>query len=194
MQHFAACESFDCGRTFFGFYIPCAVPPANVTWEGEGYFAARIAGTVCHERISITFRAMSWNVTSGERYHWWRLRLVFTSAKGNAYSMIHHLKYKQRPDVGVEVEPGTAGDLLQVPAFASDRSDHSGSFTPGEARLRGYNPGGLFCGRTREPAWVTRFCRMALRKVVATSTQTRKHRVDRFRNVEHVSRRPTRLV
>jgi predicted amidophosphoribosyltransferase len=99
--------------------------------------------------------------------------------------MIHHLKYKQRPDVGVEVGAWYGRDLLQVPAFASIDLIIPVPLHPEKLRLRGYNQAACFAeglgigmGKTVLPD--------GLRKVVATSTQTRKHRFDRFRNVEHV--------
>jgi len=99
--------------------------------------------------------------------------------------MIHHLKYKQRPDVGVEVGTWYGRDLLQVPAFASIELIIPVPLHPEKLRLRGYNQAACFAeglgtgmGKTVLPD--------GLLKVVATSTQTRKHRFDRFRNVEHV--------
>jgi predicted amidophosphoribosyltransferase len=99
--------------------------------------------------------------------------------------MIHHLKYKQRPDVGVEVGAWYGRDLLQVPAFASIDLIIPVPLHPEKLRLRGYNQAACFAeglgtgmGKTVLPD--------GLLKVVATSTQTRKHRFDRFRNVEHV--------
>lgn len=146
--------------------------------------------THCRYRLPRThFHHFPGNVV--ERHFWGKIPLVAAAAcfhfsKGERVQrMIHHLKYKQRPDVGVEVGTWYGRDLLQVPAFASIDLIIPVPLHPEKLRLRGYNQAACFAeglgigmGKTVLPD--------GLLKVVATSTQTRKHRFDRFRNVEHV--------
>jgi ComF family protein len=146
--------------------------------------------THCRYRLPRThFHRFPGNVV--ERHFWGKIPLqaaaaCFHFSKGERVQrMIHQLKYKQRPDVGVEVGTFYGKELLHEPVFASVDVIVPVPLHPEKLRLRGYNQAACFAeglaagmGRTALPE--------ALRKTTATATQTRKHRFDRFRNVDRV--------
>lgn len=175
-------------QDFFWLLYPvrCAACERDLV-EGE-----RAICTYCRYRMPRThFHRFPGNIV--ERHFWGKIPLeaaaaCFHFSKGERVQrMIHHLKYKQRPDVGVEVGQWYGKELLHSPVFASVERIVPVPLHPEKLRLRGYNQAacfaeGLASGLDR-PALPD-----ALYKGVATATQTRKHRYDRFKNVERVFR------
>lgn len=113
------------------------------------------------------------------------LALFNFSKKGKVQQILHSLKYKNQPELGVYLGRlyGTQlmdGDLIKsvdliipVPLFASRR------------RIRGYNQSTQFAMGLAEKLGIP-FSETILERVTATETQTRKSKLNRWKNVEEV--------
>lgn len=100
--------------------------------------------------------------------------------------LIHHLKYKGRRDVGIFIGK-LMGMELQESIYNEIDLVIPVPLHVKRLRQRGYNQSdcfaeGLSAGLKKD------FSLTALERVEATSTQTRKHRFERFRNVENIFR------
>jgi ComF family protein len=124
------------------------------------------------------------------RHFWGKVRVRNASAyyyfsKGEkVQKLIHQLKYKGRKDVGVEIgrlmgyelrstEYEKAEIIIPVPLHKK------------RLKKRGYNQSDCFAEGLAE-ALKIKFDPEGLLRTEETSTQTRKHRFERYRNVENV--------
>jgi len=102
--------------------------------------------------------------------------------------LIHHLKYKGRKDVGSFIGRLMGREFIKSPFSAIDLVVPV-PLHQSKLRIRGYNQSdclaeGLAQGMNKE------FSFNALARTLATSTQTRKHRFERYKNVENIFRVP----
>ncbi len=122
---------------------------------------------------------------------WGKVRVQGASAyyhfgKGEkVQKLIHQLKYKDRKDIGEFVGEIFGYDLMQYSPFNSVDLVVPVPLHPSRLRQRGYNQSDSFAeglatamGATFEPH--------ALKRLKATSTQTQKHRFERYENVNKV--------
>lgn len=99
--------------------------------------------------------------------------------------MIHQLKYKNRPDIGLRLGQLCAGALSQGDIFGDPDLIVPVPLHPAKQKGRGYNQAACF-GRGLSEVWELPLREDVLRRVKNTSSQTRKHRFERSANVERV--------
>ncbi len=98
---------------------------------------------------------------------------------------IHHLKYKNKPDIGLLIGREFGRKLRDSEAFKTIELVLPVPLHPKKERLRGYNQSALFAQGLAEAMDVPMMSKVLLRKHF-TETQTRKKRMERFQNVEEV--------
>lgn len=126
-----------------------------------------------------------------ERLFWGRVPVVAAAALfkfkkgGGVQSLIHHLKYKNRPDIGRYFGRMLGEELRQNPQFLTVDALVPIPLHPKKRRLRGYNQSeeiaaGIAMALER-PVWPD-----VLVRQVATSTQTKRSALQRWENVRTV--------
>lgn len=106
----------------------------------------------------------------------------FHFSKGEGVqTLVHRLKYKGRSDIGRFLGDWMGRELLQDDTFASVDLIVPVPLHPHRLRRRGYNQSAVIAEGLSQS--LQRPYADALVRTVATPTQTRKHRFDRFRNV-----------
>ena len=126
-----------------------------------------------------------------ERLFWGRVPVVAAAALfkfkkgGGVQSLIHHLKYKNRPDIGRYFGRMLGEELRQNPQFLTVDAIVPIPLHPKKRRLRGYNQSeeiaaGIAMALER-PVWPD-----VLVRQVATSTQTKRSAFQRWENVRTV--------
>lgn len=123
-----------------------------------------------------------------EKIFWGRLPLRAATAqyyftKGSLMQeILHHLKYKGHQDLGVQL-----GRMMGESLFHSGRFEPDAlvplPLHPARERQRGYNQSRLLCDGLAEvlhlPVWAD-----VIQRPLFTQTQTRKGRVERWKNME----------
>jgi len=107
--------------------------------------------------------------------------LQFT-AGGMVQHMLHRLKYKGDREVGLELGRRMAEDVMTSPRFASVDTVMPVPLHPRKQRQRGYNQSQVLVDGLRQ-AWPLRTVPDELLRTVRTSTQTKRGRMERWRNV-----------
>lgn len=110
----------------------------------------------------------------------------FLFTKGGAVQeMVHQLKYNTQTDVGIVLGKLYGSELKESPFFKGIDVIVPVPLHPKKLRKRGYNQCDFFAHGLSSsldvPADTVNF-----RRVVATGTQTRRSRFDRWKNVEYV--------
>ena len=125
-----------------------------------------------------------------EKHFWGRVPVVAATAffhfnKGErVQTLIHRLKYKGRIEVGKAVGAWMGYALMEVDEFASIDVIVPVPLHPRRRHRRGYNQSQLLA-EGLAIAMEKPFSD-AMVRITATSTQTRKHRYERFENVDRV--------
>ncbi len=110
--------------------------------------------------------------------------------KGNkVQNLIHQLKYKQHPEVGIKIGKLMGNDLKQGGWFNNLDLIIPVPLHPNKERVRGYNQSAAFAKGLSETLEVSASFEL-LHRNKHTSTQTRKHRFERFENVNQVFNLP----
>ncbi len=110
--------------------------------------------------------------------------LTFHKA-GKVQRLIHQLKYKGQQEVGVDAGVLYGNELRESPLFADVDTIVPIPLHPSRERQRGYNQATCF-GRGLAQAMHAELDTTSLIRASVTSTQTRKSRFDRWKNVEEV--------
>lgn len=98
---------------------------------------------------------------------------------------IHHLKYKNKPDIGLMIGRAFGRKLRESAWFKPVQVVIPVPLHPRKERLRGYNQSMMFAQGIAEAMELPLHGKVLLRKSF-TETQTRKKRMERFQNVEEV--------
>jgi ComF family protein len=106
------------------------------------------------------------------------------SKKGDSQKILHQLKYKNRPEIGVELGR-IYGNLLKESGFDKEWDQ----ITPVplhslKQKRRGYNQSEQFALGISEALNIP--IRLCLKRIQFTETQTRKSRMERIENVSNV--------
>ncbi len=118
------------------------------------------------------------NVAAAASYY------LFTKGE-KVQHLIHLLKYRKRKDVGVFIGELYGYDLRKSPEFSTIDVIVPVPLHPKKFRKRGYNQSECFAEGLSKSMKVT-FDTKSLRRNSETQTQTRKHRFERFENVDRV--------
>jgi ComF family protein len=98
---------------------------------------------------------------------------------------IHHLKYKNKPDIGLMIGREFGRKLRESDFFKTVDGIIPVPLHPRKERLRGYNQSTMFAKGLSEAMEVPMLDKVLLRSAF-TQTQTRKKRMERFQNVDAV--------
>jgi len=98
---------------------------------------------------------------------------------------VHHLKYKNKPDIGLLIGREFGRKLHTAAIFNSIDGIVPVPLHPRKERLRGYNQSAMFAQGLSEAMDVPLFDKVLVRQT-NTQTQTRKKRMERFQNVDEV--------
>lgn len=99
--------------------------------------------------------------------------------------LIHQLKYEGKKEVGHFVGEAYGMELKESPLFSSAEVVVPVPLHASKLRKRGFNQSDFF-GQGVADAMNIPFSADALKRNMATETQTRKHRYERFENVDRV--------
>ena len=118
-------------------------------------------------------------------------RFPFTAASaflqftrdGMVQRMLHRLKYQGDRPTGIELGNRMALELMTSARFSSVDTIMAVPLHPRKLHQRGYNQAQVLVDGMRE-VWPLRDPGAELLRIVRTTTQTRKGRMDRWRNVE----------
>ena len=122
---------------------------------------------------------------------WGRLPVQWGSAayhftrKSPIQKALHHLKYHNKPDIGVMIGRELGKKLLANPACAPVDAIVPVPLHPKRERLRGYNQSTVFAQGLSDAMNVPLLSQSLLR-CTHTATQTNKKRMERFQNVGEV--------
>ena len=98
---------------------------------------------------------------------------------------VHHLKYKNKPDIGLLIGREFGRKLHTAALFNSIDGIVPVPLHPRKERLRGYNQSAMFAQGLSEAMDVPLLDKVLVRQT-NTQTQTRKKRMERFQNVDEV--------
>ena len=98
---------------------------------------------------------------------------------------VHHLKYKNKPDIGLQLGREYGRKLLASDWFKSVDGIVPVPLHPRKERLRGYNQSTMFAQGLSEVMDVPLISNVLVRRSF-TETQTNKKRMERFKNVGEV--------
>ncbi len=99
--------------------------------------------------------------------------------------LIHHLKYKGRKDVGEFTGELFGYEIMNTQPFSAVNLIVPVPLHPAKLRIRGYNQSECFAEGIAKAMGVS-YHHEALLRLKATDTQTRKHRYERYENVNKV--------
>jgi ComF family protein len=102
---------------------------------------------------------------------------------GMVQRMLHRLKYESDRPTGLELGNRMAMDLMASARFSSVDAVLAVPLHPRKLKQRGYNQAQVLVDGMRE-VWPLRDPGAGLMRIVRTATQTRRGRLDRWRNVE----------
>lgn len=128
-----------------------------------------------------------------EQLFWGKVPLQAASAwlhfgpRGKVQRMLHRLKYAHDRDVGLWLGRGMATELMASQRFAGVDTLMPVPLHPRKERQRGYNQSQVIVEGMRE-AWPLEAAAGGLMRVVRTPSQTRRGRLDRWRNVREAFR------
>jgi ComF family protein len=109
--------------------------------------------------------------------------MYYFQKKAPIQRALHQLKYGNQPEVGILIGRLYGRLLAQSPVFASLEGIVPVPLHPLKLRQRGYNQSAVFAQGLSETLRVPVLADALVRGVYATS-QTRKHRIERYENVE----------
>ena len=120
--------------------------------------------------------------------------MYYFQRKSPIQRALHHLKYQNQPQVGVQIGREFGQKLLQSPVFQTVEGILPVPLHPRKERLRGYNQSAMLAQGMAEVMGLP-IVKGALVRPLFTATQTRKKRMERFENVGGVFaiERPDRL-
>ncbi len=162
--------------------------PQPCTSCGEASPSPRVP--VCHHCLA-RLPATGFENHAGnpvEKLFWGRVSLqaacsIFYFSRGSGLqSMIHHLKYLNRPDVGVFLGRRMGEALLQSGRFRNMEALVPLPLYPARQRKRGYNQAECLA-RGMSDVMAIPVLDSVVRRVSKTDTQTRKNRMERWQNV-----------
>ena len=104
---------------------------------------------------------------------------------GKVQHLIHQLKYKQHPEVGVKIGGLMGNDLIGSQHFNNLDVVIPVPLHPDKQRTRGYNQSATFALGLAAAMGIASSVTI-LQRSKFTATQTRKHRFERFENVNRV--------
>jgi len=146
--------------------------------------------THCHYKIRPTnYHLLDTNPVL-ERF-WGRVELhhatsIFTFTKGGILqNLIHQLKYKKRPQIGLELGKMTGNILKKSPYYQDIDYIIPVPLHPKKEHIRGYNQAAKYAqgiAETLDTEWSGNF----LIRNTHTESQTKKSRLERFENVMRV--------
>jgi ComF family protein len=125
------------------------------------------------------------------KHFWGKVKIEAASgyyyfSKGErVQQLIHQLKYKGRKDVGLLTGELYGYDLLNTAPYSSADIVVPVPLHPKKLRKRGYNQSDFFAEGIAAAMGI-KFGPHVLKKIDETETQTRKHRFERFENVNKV--------
>jgi ComF family protein len=99
--------------------------------------------------------------------------------------MLHALKYEGARDVGIEIGKLYGRELMQSDVFASSERIVPVPLHPEKQRIRGFNQSEIFARGISESIPGIQYSN-AVERAIPTSSQTRKSRFERWKNVETV--------
>lgn len=108
--------------------------------------------------------------------------LIFTKG-GKVQRMLHRLKYRGDKEVGLELGRRMAEDVFKSPRFATVDLLMAVPLHPRREKQRGYNQAQVLVDGMAS-AWPVPTAQNGLLRMAETRTQTRKGRLDRWRNVK----------
>lgn len=109
--------------------------------------------------------------------------LLRFNSSGMVQRMLHRLKYRGDTEIGLELGRRMARAAMGSRRFADVDTLIAVPLHPRKEKQRGYNQSQVLVDGMRE-AWPTRTSGAGLLRVAATRTQTKRGRVDRWKNVE----------
>ncbi len=104
---------------------------------------------------------------------------------GRTQSLIHHLKYAHKPEIGTKLGRFYGAILKGSPHFQSIDVIVPVPLHPHKKKIRGYNQSDTFARGLSESMGLPWY-RNGLKRNLYTATQTKKSRLERFKNVERV--------
>lgn len=122
------------------------------------------------------------------KHFWGKVKIEAASgyyyfSKGErVQQLIHQLKYKGRKDVGLFTGELYGYDLLNTSPYEDAEVVVPVPLHPAKLKKRGYNQSDFFAEGIASAMGI-KFGPKVLRKTEATETQTRKHRYERYENV-----------
>jgi ComF family protein len=113
------------------------------------------------------------------------MALLYFTKGGRTQNLIHHLKYKDQPDIGLFLGRAIGLRLLQSDAYSGIDLLLPVPLHPRRQRLRGYNQSDYIARGISEALQVP-IATNVLYRNVSTATQTKKDRYDRYINLQQV--------
>jgi ComF family protein len=110
--------------------------------------------------------------------------LRFTKS-GRIQGLLHHLKYKNRPEIGVALGKVYASKILEAGFVPPFHVIVPVPLHPSRLRRRGYNQSAKF-GEGLSDIFQIPVCEDILTRRIKTDTQTRKNKLERWENVAEV--------
>lgn len=172
---------------FTGLFFPRICPGCSSSL----YKQETLICTNCRYYLPRT-RFHQWRNNPVEMIFWGRVRIEYATAgfyfqkKGRLQKIIHQFKYRGGREIGQELGK-LMGQELRGTAFEEVTKVVAVPLHPSKQKLRGYNQSeylakGIAEGLERPVDF------HSLQRVVASSTQTRKNRFERWQNVEEIFR------
>lgn len=111
--------------------------------------------------------------------------MYYFSRKSPVQQALHQLKYHNQPEIGVKIGRAFGHKLKMSEVFRSVEAIIPVPLHPKKERLRGYNQSAMFAQGISETMEIPVYSKALVRRTF-TETQTKKKRMERFKNVDDV--------
>ncbi|WP_419801807.1 ComF family protein [Mucilaginibacter sp.] len=177
-------------HTYFADFVALVFPELCQACTKSLYRNEEVICTDCLYKLPFTnFHLQADNVAA--QSFWGRVPLEAVSAmlyfsKGSrVQNLLHQLKYKNRPEVGIYLGKMAAKRLLENPVFASANMIIPVPLHPQKQLKRGYNQSLCFAEGLAQKMLVP-IENQNLLKITSTESQTKKSRISRYENMKEV--------
>lgn len=110
--------------------------------------------------------------------------LFYFKKRGNVQQIIHHLKYKNRQEIGVFTGKWLAEEIKNGNRFSTIDVVVPVPLQKEKLKKRGYNQVAVF-GKTLSKELHCEYCDNVLKRVKSVNSQTHKNRIERWENVKN---------
>lgn len=145
---------------------------------------------ICSSELAYTYFEDYTEVTNLDKLFWGRVKLEGTYAllkfkqQSSTQRILHELKYKNNPEIGIHFGKEIGSKLKGIAKFADADALIPVPLHPKKEFIRGYNQAEIICKGITESSGIT-LRKDLLKRISFTESQTRKGKTSRWDNMQN---------